>query len=708
MSSLVFADAETISLLDLTKVGAYKYNQHPTTDNLVWTWAFDDEPYGHIWSPHWCWGNTEHSTPDKDPEELLDFINEGGYFVAWNAAFDRWHWNAVMVPKYGWPELKRDQVLCAQAQAEGNNLPGQLSKAAECLGTQYKKDPKGKMLINKLCHGTREAWDSEAYETPGNMGHFRRYGLHDTLAMRDVWNATRPLTLQEWAEYHASEAINDRGVAVDVEFALAAQQYALAESNDINERMAALTGDPLITITNHPRKARYLHEQLEPYDDELRELAEKPTKKKGDPVRMSCDRPTREAVLDLLAQPEHAGRFPDGGDHIIQFLELIEAGNSAAIRKFTAIVNQEVRGRVFGGYSFNGAGQTGRFSSRGIQVHNIIRDPVKKKDPNRAMDAVEDILDGRSPEYLQQEYGYSISRLLARLIRPTFIAPEGKMLIWSDWAQIEARVLPWLANTPGAERKLDLFRQGEDVYKHAALPIFNLVDLDQVDDNQRQVGKVSELALGFGGSVGAFSAMGRAYGITLPEDDVRDIVYAWRGANAWCVDFWSKLWEAAIAAYRSPMIWFPAGRVKYLFHPDLMHGTLICALPCGRWIVYPQFRHEYKWVKDKHDPDAEPRKRWVTSFVKGFGGGYGRVDIWYGTLAENITQGTSASFLRMAVVDLQDFIVLHTHDEAVLEVDIDQVEYMKQEVRDSMLYLPDWAEGLPLEVDIESGPFYTK
>jgi len=709
MPQICFADSETRSLLDVTVVGAYRYAHHPSTQGIVWGYAFDDDD-GAVWSPAWAWGNTvlSHADPLR-PETMLEHCRNGGYFVFWNAFFDRWIWNAVMVPKYGWPELPLEQVLCAQAQAEGNNLPGQLGKACEALGTPHTKDPKGKQLIAQLSNGERATWDSQAFETAEKMGHFRAYCTKDVLAMRDLWQCTRPLTMTEWAEYHASEQINDRGVAVDLPFARAAQHYATAEFDDINGQLATLTGDVGLTLSAHLRKARWLHDQLHP-DQELQELVEKPMKEDGRP-RYSCDRPTREAVLETIMHPEHAERFMEShAERIIQFLELVEAGNSAAVRKFTAIVNQATGDcnleRVHGGYSFNGAGQTGRFSSRGIQVHNIIRAPVSKTDPNRALDAMEDILSGFAPTVLRDTYGYPVSRLLARLIRPTFVAPDGKLLVWGDWDQIEARVLPWLAASPGAERKLDLFRSGQDVYKFAAAPIYGLTDPLSATDEQRQVGKVAELALGFGGAVGAFSAMGRGYGVTVPAAQVRHIVDTWRAANAWCVHFWHELWEAAIQAYRNPGVWHHAGRVKYLFHPDLMRGTLICALPDTRWLVYPQFRHER--VEYEDEDTGQVYHRWVTTFVRGFGSGYGRVELWYGMLAENITQATAASILRRTLRKVADVCVLHTHDEIVCEIPQGQLEAFTLALRFFMADHPEAADGLPLTASIESGPYYTK
>lgn len=704
MAEVAFIDSETRSLLDVTVTGAYKYAHHPSTDATVWGFALDDEP-GQVWSPQWAWGNARGIRPDaKTPDALLDHVAEGGFVVAWNAYFDRHIWNEVMVKKYGWPVLPLEQVLCAQAQAEANNLPGRLEKAAEALGTPYQKDPKGKALIAQLSNGARDTWDTATFETPSKMGHFRAYCVKDVLSMRDVWQCCRPLVEWEWHEYWASERINDRGVAVDVEFAAAAKEYARAEAADINQRLYEITGDEKLTVTNHIRKARFLYDILF-FNEELQKIVERPPRKSSpDRFRYSCDRATREALLDILKSPDIAEQAGAHGDRVVEFLELIEAGNSAAIKKFTAIVNQETGGRVHGGYSFNGAGQTGRFSSRGIQVHNIIRAPLDESDSNRAVDAIEDILAGVEPNDLVDEYGHSISRLLARLIRPTFIAPEGKILVWGDWDQIEARVLPWLARSAGAEAKLDLFRSGQDVYKYAASGIFKC-DPDEIDKDQRQIGKVSELALGFGGAVGAYAAMGRGYGLTLPEGTVRQIVDQWRIQNAWCVAFWHELWSAAMGAYSDPGVWYHAGRVKYLYHPDFMRGTLICELPDQRWIVYPQFKHERIIYEDE---DGLPQVKWRTSCVKGFGGGYGRVEIWYGTLAENITQATAASFLRRTLVTTQDYCVLHTHDEIVIEVPEKGSDEAAEILHETMTDLPDWADGLPLTASVESGPFYTK
>lgn len=700
VADIAFFDFETRSLADLSTVGGYKYARDPSTDILVIAYAFDDGP-PRVWSPEWCWPGDDPEQPD----ELLEHVLKGGLMVAWNCFFDRNIWNHVCRRLYGWPALPIRQTLCAQAQAEANNLPGKLEKAAEALGTSRKLQA-GTRLIAQLSHGSRDDWRAE-YETPETMGKFRAYAAGDIIAMRDIWQCTRPLTIAEWEEYWASETINERGIAVDVDFARAAERFAMAEELDINAELARVTRDERITVTNHVRKARWLHEQLWPHP-ELQQIVERAPKDDGK-ERFSADRQTREFVLEALSDPVHAELFED--DHrekIIDFLELIEAGNSAAVRKFRAISNMEYDGRIHGQYSFNGAGQTGRFSSRGVQIHNLIRDPIEKGNPNRSVDAIEDILMGTiNADDLADKYGFPISRLLSRLIRPTFIAADGKQLVWGDWAQIEARVLPWLSMSPGGERVLDFFRSGRDLYKHAAAERWKCRVEDIGDDDpRRQMEKVKALSLQFGGAVGALTAMGRGYGVRLDPREARGEVDQWRAANSWAVNYWHELWEAAISAFRDPGVWYRAGRVKYCFLPQLMRGTLVCQLPCGRWLVYPQFRHERaEWI-DKRT--GEERQGWRTTFVRSFGSGAGRIDLWYGTLAENITQAAAASKLRATIKRLVDWLVGHTHDEVIAEVEESRVKWMIDTMREAMLASDGWDEGLPLDCEIKWGPFYTK
>lgn len=716
---LAFIDFETRSPIDLPATGVDKYAACPDTDALCLGWLMDDDA-GHLWSPDFYWHGENSSLID-----LHNHVYHGGLVVAWNARFDRKIWNEVMVPEYDWPEVPLNQWLCAQAQAEANNLPAKLGKAAECLNTKHKKQAAGAGLISALSIGTRAEW-GEVLRSQNLMTKMRNYCLDDNKSMRDIWQACRPLTLDEWREYHASERINDRGVAVDVEFAQAAQQYAADELADVNEWLADITGTD-ITVTQHIRKAQWLHAQLAPVP-ELQAICEKPVRGKdenGDPKppKLSADRPTRETLAELITIEPYPHILGPAQQRVSDFLEAIEAGNSAAVYKYRAIANTSVNGRVFGQYSFNGAGQTGRYSSRGVQIHNLIRAALDKEDSDIAIDAIEDILIGTPADELVDKYGLPISRLLARLLRPTFIAPEGKLLVWADFDQVEARTLPWLANNPGGQKILDAFARGEDVYIMAAAGIFNIPEGD-VSDDQRQIGKVAVLALGFGGGVGAFRAMARAYGIILGEQEMQDIVTNWRDANRWAGQFWKDINTAVYGAYREPMTWHHAGRLRYLFHPDLMRGTLICELPCGRWLVYPGFKevtyleHDDGTVLGPSDPeyaaakrDPDFTERTSLTFIKGFSGGSARVKAWHGVFAENATQGYAASLLRASIADADDAgvpIVLHTHDEMAAECGETHVDKVSKIITRIMTRDRGHNAGLPLSVSVESGPYYTK
>ena len=724
MTNLAFIDFETRSPVDLPVHGVDRYAANLDTDVLCLGWLMDDDA-GHLWSPKFYFKDPKPAATSDALLKLLKHVENGGFVVAWNMRFDRKIWNEVCVPEYGWPELPLEQCLCAQAQGEANNLPAKLGKAAQCLRVANTKDTAGKSLIGALSFGTRETWHT-VFDSQNLMQSMRNYCLKDNKAMRDIWQACRPLTMVEWGEYHASERINDRGVMVDTAFAQAAQTYAADEQADINSRMAEITGED-IKVTHHLRKAKWLHAQLAPVP-ELQQVCERQVRGKDadgnpKPPKLSADRPTRETILEVIDNDPYPKILGATRNNVVDFLEAIEAGNSAAVYKYRAIVNTHVNKRLRGQYSFNGAGQTGRFSGRGVQIHNLIRATVDKEDSDRAIDAIEAILNGADTEELVNEFELPISRLLARLLRPTFIAPKGRMLVWGDWDQIEARALPWLSNTPGGNRLLEAFARGEDIYVIAAAGIFNKDEADITDD-ERQVGKVAVLALGFGGGAGAFNAMARAYGVVMDDAQIAAIVKAWRESNTWAGEFWSALKGAVYGAYRNPLTWYPAGRVKYLFHPDLMHGTLICCLPCGRWLVYPQFR-EVRYLEhddgtliyetseefEEHADDPDFTENVTLTFVKGFSGGFARVKCWHGTFAENITQAYAGSLLRAALKECEETgldVVLHTHDEIVIECGNSEIENVKKLLNQIMTEDRGHAVGLPLSVSAEHGPYYTK
>ena len=244
---------------------------------------------------------------------------------------------------------------------------------------------------------------------------------------------------------------------------------------------------------------------------------------------------------------------------------------------------------------------------------------------------------------------------------------------------------PWLSAHVTSEAKLDLFRNGQDIYKVNAYRTFH-VPVEEVTDDQRQIGKVQELACGYGGSIGAFAAMGRIYGVLLPESEVRRMVDAWRRANPWAVDYWDALEGAYMRAMRNPKHEFAAGRVVYMF--DGLH--LWYALPSGRVLCYPYAKIDsdgVSYAKASWKPAADA-KEWP------------RARLWVGVAAENVTQATANDILRHSLRQFND-IILHCHDEIIREVPQDKAEEAAQKLKKVMCTPPEWAQGLPLNAEVK-------
>jgi len=273
------------------------------------------------------------------------------------------------------------------------------------------------------------------------------------------------------------------------------------------------------------------------------------------------------------------------------------------------------------------------------------------------------------------------------MLRPALIPAPGKVFVGYDWSAIEARMTPWASADAQAEEVLQVFREGRDIYKREAAGIYRISE-ETVSKEQRQIGKVAILSLGFGGSVGAFSAMGRNYGIVMPESDSRRIVDAWRRANAWAVRYWEKLESAYTRALRNPNREFSAGRVTYLY--DGQH--LWYALPSGRILCYPFAKFEgdeITYVKAAWKPAADA-KEWP------------RARLWRGLACENITQAAAHDLLRetLRALDREGFaVVAHVHDEAVVECDAADAERVSARMHEIMTTAPVWAKGLPLAAE---------
>jgi DNA polymerase len=325
-----------------------------------------------------------------------------------------------------------------------------------------------------------------------------------------------------------------------------------------------------------------------------------------------------------------------------------------------------------------------------------------------------------------------VARKLSMLIRPAIVARPGRVLIWSDLAQIEARVLPWLAKSNLAGARLEYFRQVDadpslpDLYTVSAAEMFHVTTEEVEADKKlppeasqgfRQRGKIAELALGFGGGFNALQKMAANYGIRFDDDLAKDIVGRWREANTWAPIFWGKhgghdshgLWGAFNTALEQPGVTCNAGRVSYVCMPYLGRKAVFCVLPSGRALCYRNVRLERTEILD-----AEGKVTGIeTNLV--FDRGFGSQKIWHGILCENVTQACAADILRGTIARLEDDQGLewmpaigHTHDELIVEPVEAHGDRARATLRQIMQRGFDWSQGLPLSSDESAAYHYSK
>jgi DNA polymerase len=555
------------------------------------------------------------------------------------------------------PEPALEQFYCTATQARANCAPGSLEDVGRFAGAGMRKDHRGAQLIRLL---SIPQGDGTFRDDPTLMAEMVAYCEQDVRAMRAISKALRELSDEELSDYHINERINDRGVRLDVPLAKAAVRYAAQELDDIQQVVQDVTGGALTSVRS-PRMREWVQERVGPEARKLMQVW------KDGVEKTSIDKTVRANLLAM----ENPDEVPAEVAEVVQCADDLWASSVAKFSRAAALSDDQ-DGRVRGAFVFCGGSATGRASSYGLQVHNF---------PRRCADEPELVRQAlvRGHDVVPQ-YGRRVTDVLKGMLRPALIPAPGKSFVVADWSSIEARVTPWCSGEAG-EDKLTLFRDGADVYKVNAAATFRC-RVEDVTKDERQVGKVQELACGFAGGVGAFAAMGRVYGLSLPESEARQMVDAWRRANPWSVPYWQDLEIAYTRAIRNPKTKIKAGRVSYYY--DGLH--LWYALPSGRVLCYPYARIEEEGVtyaKASWKPAADA-KEWP------------RARLWKGLACENITQATAADILRHALREIPD-VVLHIHDEVVVETD--QPDAALEHMQRVMGTPPAWAAGLPLAAE---------
>lgn len=684
-NTCLYIDYETRSCADLRRCGLDVYAAHPSTEIVCAAYAFDDGEV-HLWKP------LEGELP---PPQFVNHIKNGGMVSAWNAPFEMVITNVVGARDWSLPTISPKQATCTMARAYAMGLPGSLDGAAAALGMDQRKDLDGGKVMLQLskprssaADGTPIWWDdAEKFEI------LYKYCRQDVVVERAAGKRMPHLSPYEQRVWALDYEINRRGVKADVPTVRKAITLVEHEKARLDAEMQKVSNGNVTTCTAVAQIKNY----LEFYG-------------------VSGESLDKATVLEHLTA---TNIHPNAR----RILELRAEAGKAATSKFTPMVNRSgADGRVRGGYQYSGA-NTRRWAARGLQLHNMKRPTIKH---TMVESIINDIADDTSAQMLSLLYGPPMD-FLGDLTRSFLLAEEGHELIVADFNAIEARVLAWLA---GEEEVLNVFRDGKDIYKQAASKIFG-VTAANVTDDQRQVGKVAVLALGYGGGVGAFQTMAKAYNVKMApaygylnqtatpdqriradktwesnhknpkyEDISREEFIAseltklfWRNANPNIVNYWEQLEQAAIRAALNPGTFHTPNSKLPSVKFKKSGSFLWCQLPGSGVICYP-----YPEVKEVKTPWGANKTALTYMAEDGQSHKWMRFTTYGGSMAENITQAVSRDLLADAMLrlDARGFkINLHTHDEACCEMPIGKATLA--EMIEIMVANPDWAKDLPIK-----------
>ena len=644
---VLFLDTETFSATDIKKAGAFKYIEDPAFEILLLPFAWNDEPVRVL----------DLFNLD-DQEELQNIVaalkDPGVVKVAHNAAFERAAYHRAF-GFYQPPEEWVDTMILSAY----NGLPMSLEAAGAALGIEQQKIKEGTSLIAYFCKPCKPTIANGGrtrnlpHHAPEKWERFKRYAVRDVEAMRLIFKRL-------WGRYKVTDferrvwaldaRINERGVLVDLDLARAAIDVDASFKATHTKEMARLTG------LENPNSVAQLKEWLAA-------------------VGLRCDSLNKATVADL----KKAATDPTTR----RVLELRQLLGKTSTKKYEAMVNAAGGdSRVRGITQYYGAGRTGRWAGRLVQLQNLPQNHLED------IATVREIVRARDLDTLELLYD-SVPDVLSQLIRTAFIAKPGHTFLVSDYAAIEARVIAYLA---GEQWRLDVFAKGGDIYCSSASQMFKVpVVKHGINGHLRQKGKVAELACGYGGGVMALKAFG-ADKMGLTEEEMQHIVTQWRAASPKIPKLWRDTERAALWALGKPGRTFstPCG-VKYRRDAD----ALRCLLPSGRVLTY--------W--GAYVPTGDGLTFWGQNQTTRK---WERISTWGGKLVENIVQAVARDCLAVAMVRLEEAgykIVFHVHDEIIVEAPEGS---RWQDVADIMGQPISWAPGLLLRGDGYETKFYMK
>ena len=639
-------DLETYSDQPLAKTGVYRYVESPDFEILLFAYSVDGDPVQQI----------DLACGEKIPPAILAALEDDKVTKwAFNANFER-----ICLSRFlGYPTgdyLEPDSWKCSMVWAAYMGLPLSLEGAGAVLGLEKQKLAEGKDLIKYFCQpcaptkSNGQRTRNLPKHAPDKWLAFKKYNIRDVETEMSIQARLLkyPVPDSVWEEYHLDQEINDRGVGLDMELVRQAIQMDGRSRSELTQAMKELTS------LDNPNSVQQMKQWLADNGVETDTLGKK-------------------AVAELLktAPPQ-----------LQKVLTLRQQLAKSSVKKYQAMETAVCSdGRARGMFQFYGANRTGRWAGRIIQMQNLPQNHLDDLSEARGL--------VRAGGFDALEMLYEdVPDTLSQLIRTAFVPQENRKFIVADFSAIEARVIAWLA---GEKWRQDVFAEGKDIYCASASQMFGVpVEKHGVNGHLRQKGKIAELALGYGGSVGALKAMG-ALEMGLSEDELPALVSAWRQANPKIVQFWWAVDRAVMEAVSRRTTTKTHGIIF-----SARNGMLFITLPSGRSLAY---------VKPKIE---ENRFGGDCITYEGVGGTkkWERIDSYGPKFVENIVQATSRDILCYAMKTLRCCsIVMHIHDEVVIEADR---RMSLQAVCDQMGRTPPWANGLQLRADGYETDFYKK
>lgn len=657
MAKNLFIDVETYSSVDIKESGAYKYIESPDFEILIIGYALDDGPVKIV----------DLAQGEEMPEEFEEaLLDPDCVKVAHNAVFER-----LSFKRIGY-NVPAEQWYCTSVKAAYCGLPLSLDGVSKALNLTDKKLDTGKALIKYFscpCKATRvNGMRTRNYpeHAPEKWEMYKEYNKYDVLAEREIFKRLEAYIIPdiERKMYVLDQNINDRGILIDMELA----ESAIAVDNTYTS-----------ILTQHAQQLTGLENPNSPV--QIRQWIEKAT----GCVVMSL---SKETMPDLMKE------FADYPD-VIELLNIRKKLSKTSIKKYYAMLNCAMKDhRVRGTFQFYGANRTGRWAGRLLQLQNLSKNHISHIEVPREM------IRARDWESVEMMYD-DVADILSQLVRTALIASPGKVFSVADFSAIEARVISWLANE---KWRMDVFRGDGKIYEATGAKMFN-VPISAITKGSvlRDKSKISELALGYEGSLGALKRMGGER-MGLSDTEMMSLVRKWRSANPAIVDIWKEIDEASKEAvrYQRPV---SCTRRNIIF--DCNGEFMTIQLPSGRKLFYYGPKFKDKKIGRSTMPTQVLCYQGVVQETKQ----WGEIDTYGGKLTENIVQAISRDLLGNSMLNLEanDYHpVCHIHDEVLCEVPEENAQAYYEEMASIMGTPPEWASDLPLRADGYTTPFYLK